>query len=35
MKIGTMIAEKRKELGLTQSELAEKFNVSNKAVSKW
>ncbi len=35
MKIGTMIAEKRKELGLTQSELAEKLNVSNKAVSKW
>lgn len=30
-----MIAEKRKELGLTQSELAEKLNVSNKAVSKW
>lgn len=32
---GKMIARLRKESGLTQAELAEKLNVSDKAVSKW
>ncbi len=34
-KIGRYIADKRKELGLTQIQLAEKLNMSNKSVSKW
>lgn len=34
-KIGKYIAEKRKALGLTQVQLAEKLNMSNKSVSKW
>lgn len=34
-KIGKFIAELRKEKGLTQSQLAEHFDISNKAVSKW
>ena len=34
-KIGNFIAEKRKEKGLTQKELAEKIGVTDKAVSKW
>ena len=34
-KIGKYIAEKRKTLGLTQVQLAEKLNMSNKSVSKW
>ena len=34
-KIGKFIAECRKEKNLTQSELAEKLNISNKAISKW
>lgn len=34
-KIGMFIAKERKEKGLTQAELAEKLNVSDKAVSKW
>ncbi len=33
--IGELIASLRKKKGLTQSELAEKLNVSNKAVSRW
>ncbi len=33
--IGNFIAEKRKELGLTQQKLAEQLNVSFQAVSKW
>ena len=32
---GRFIAERRKELGLTQSKLAEKLNISEKTVSKW
>lgn len=32
---GKIIQTKRKELGLTQIQLAEKLNVSNRAVSKW
>lgn len=35
MSLGSMIAELRKEKGLTQLELAEKMNVTDKAVSKW
>lgn len=34
-KIGKYIAEKRKELGLTQRQLAEKLGMSDKSVSKW
>lgn len=34
-KIGKFIAQKRKEKNLTQAELAEKLNVSDKAISKW
>lgn len=34
-KIGMFISEKRKALGLTQQELAEKLQITNKAVSKW
>lgn len=33
--IGDRIKEKRKELGLTQLELAEKLNITDRAVSKW
>ncbi len=33
--MGTIIAAKRKELGMTQLELAEKMGVTDKAVSKW
>lgn len=32
---GKIIQTKRKELGLTQIQLAEKLNVSNRAISKW
>lgn len=34
-KVGEFITELRKEKGLTQSQLAEHFGISNKAVSKW
>ena len=34
-KIGKFISEKRKEKGITQNELAEKLNVTNKSVSNW
>lgn len=35
IKIGKYIAEKRKGLGLTQKQLAEKLGMSDKSVSKW
>ena len=35
IKIGKHIAEKRKALGLTQKQLADKLNMSDKSVSKW
>lgn len=35
VKIGKYIAEKRKALGMTQKQLAEKLNMSDKSVSKW
>ena len=34
-KIGKFIAERRKSLGMTQMQLAEKLYISDKAVSKW
>lgn len=34
-KIGKFITTYRKEKNLTQEELAEKLNVSNKSVSRW
>ena len=34
-KFGTFISELRKERGRTQLELAQKLNVTDKAVSKW
>lgn len=34
-KIGNFIAERRKELGYSQKDLAEKLNITDKAVSKW
>ena len=35
IKIGKYIAGKRKELGLTQKQVAEKLGMSDKSVSKW
>ena len=35
IKIGKFIQEKRKEKKLTQSEFAEKLNITDRAVSKW
>lgn len=34
-KIGAFIARRRKELNMTQKELAEKLNITDRAVSKW
>lgn len=34
-KIGAYIAEKRKSLGMTQRDLAERLGMSDKSVSKW
>lgn len=35
MPLSTVIREKRKELGLTQEQIAERLGVSTPAVSKW
>ena len=35
VKIGQYIAGKRKNLGMTQKQLAEKLGMSDKSVSKW
>lgn len=35
VKIGKFIAEKRKEVNLTQSQLAEKLSLTDRAISKW
>ena len=35
IKIGKYIAGKRKSLGMTQRQLAEKLGMSDKSVSKW
>ena len=34
-KTGALIARRRQELGLTQKELADRLNVSDRTVSKW
>ena len=34
-RIGRFIAEQRKKLGLTQAQLAEVLDVSNKTISRW
>ena len=35
VKIGKFIAERRKAAGLTQWQLAEELNITDRAVSKW
>ena len=35
VKIGKFIAERRKSVGMTQMQLAEKLNITDRAVSKW
>ena len=35
MKVGNFIMSKRKEMGMTQQQLADKLNLSFQAVSKW
>ncbi len=35
IKIGRFIAEQRKRMGLTQAQLAETLDVSNKTISRW
>ena len=35
IKIGKFIARRRKSVGLTQMQLAEKLNITDRAVSKW
>lgn len=35
VKTGKFIAECRREMGLTQQQLADKLNLSNKTISKW
>ena len=33
--MGEIISTRRKELGMTQKELADQLNITDKAVSKW
>ncbi len=35
IKFGNFVAERRRELGLTQNQLAQRLSVTNKAVSRW
>lgn len=35
VKIGGFISRKRRELGMTQQQLADRLNISFQAVSKW
>jgi transcriptional regulator with XRE-family HTH domain len=35
IKIGNFIKQKRKEKNITQNELSEKLNITNRAISKW
>lgn len=35
MSIGSIISERRKELGLTQKQLAERLNITDRTVSRW
>ena len=35
IKVGKYIAKLRRDKGITQEELAERINVSNKTISKW
>ena len=35
IKIGKFIAERRKQVNLTQIQLAEKLNITDRAISKW
>ena len=35
IRIGTFIADLRKEQGLTQEQLAERLGVSNRSISRW
>ena len=35
IKIGKFIAERRKQEKLTQAQLAEKLNITDRAISKW
>ena len=35
IQFGAFVAQLRKERGLTQKELADKLNVTDKAISKW
>jgi transcriptional regulator with XRE-family HTH domain len=35
IKIGRFIAERRKEKDLTQAQLAERLNITDRAISKW
>ena len=34
-KVGKFLKELRKQKGLTQEQIAEKFNVSNRTISRW
>ena len=35
MKVGKLILQLRTEKGLTQKQVADQLNISNKAISKW